>query len=105
MHDENAVRSEMSRPLFTVSNHHSSHCGPPPSVNGDEDGIYHGYFENRHGEQFVFEYRRESGEAVIRCGDAHWEETYPVTNGLAESLILSDEEIMWLRACWKAAAS
>lgn len=105
MHDENPVPREMSRPLFTVSNRHSSHCGPPPSVNGDEDGVYHGYFENSHGEQLVFEYRRESGEAAIRCGDAHWEETHPVTNGLADSLILSDEEIMWLRACWKAASS
>jgi len=42
------------------------------------------------------------GEAVVRCGDVGWEELYPVTDGIAESLILSEEEIMWLRACWKA---
>ena len=91
MHDENTVPGERSRPLFPVAIHHSSHCGPPPSVNGDEDGVYHGYFENRHGEQFVFKYRRDNGEAEIRCGDAGREPSHPVENGVAKSLILSDK--------------
>ena len=74
---------QSKRPLFTVSNHHAPHCGAPPAVNGDEGGVYHGYFENSHGEQFVFLYRWNTGEAVVRCGDAGWEKLYPVTEGIA----------------------
>ncbi len=99
---ESFPASQNERPLFAVSNHHAPHCGTPPAVTGDEPGVYHGYFENSHGEQFVFLYRQDTGEAVVRCGDAGWEEPYPVTDGIVQSLILSEEESMWLRACWKA---
>jgi hypothetical protein len=47
-------------PLFAVTNHHTPSSGRPPSVSADEPGAYHGYFENRHGEQFVFVYRHET---------------------------------------------
>ena len=100
---DSSPASQNQRPLFTVSNHHVPHSGAPPAVNGDEPGVCHGYFENSHGEQFVFLYRWDTGEAVVRCGDAGWKEVYPVTDGIAESLTLSEEEeIAWLRACWKA---
>ena len=101
MSDDSSPAGQDERPLFTVSNHHTPHCGAPPAVNGDEPGVYHGYFENSYGEQFVFLYRWDTGEAVVRCGDA-CTEVYPVTDGIAESLILSKEEIVWLRACWEA---
>ena len=98
---ESFPASQDERPLFTVSNHHAPHCGASPAVIGDEPGVYHGYFENSH-EQLVFLYRRDTGEAVVRCGDAGWKELHPVTDGIADSLILSEEESTWLRACWKA---
>ena len=89
-------------PFFAVTNHHTPSSGRPPSVSADEPGAYHGYFENRHGEQFVFVYRHETREAVLWCGDAGWG-SYAVVDGRVESLILSSEESTWLRACWEAA--
>ncbi len=64
---ESFPASQDERPLFTVSNHHAPHCGAPPAVTGDEPGVYHGYFENSHGEQFVFLYRRNTGERCYWC--------------------------------------
>jgi hypothetical protein len=55
-------------PIFKVSNHHTPICGRPPSVDGDEPGTYHGYFENRHGEKSLFVYDRAKGEGPSIAG-------------------------------------
>ncbi len=89
-------------PLFTVSNHHVPGCGQPPVLDGDAPGMYHSYFENRHGEQAIFVYNRDTKEAVLWCGDAGWQQPYPVVNGRVEGLIFGDDELTWLRACWQA---
>ncbi|MBI4601926.1 MAG: hypothetical protein HY721_08185 [Planctomycetes bacterium] len=94
-----------SRALFTVSNHHTPHCGKPPAVEGDDPTTYHGYFENEHGEQALFLYTRESGEAWLWLGDAGWEKPSRVVEGRPEGLTLSPSEQTWLGACWRAAAS
>ena len=44
----------MSEPLLTIRNHHSPTCGDPPIVNEEDRDTYIGYFENQHGEQWVF---------------------------------------------------
>jgi hypothetical protein len=90
-----------NQPLFTVSNHHTEHCGQPPSLDGDEPNTYHGYFENRYGEQSIFVYKRDTGAAVVICGDAGWS-AYPVRNGHPEGLVLAPEERIWLQACLRA---
>ena len=41
-------------PLFSIENNHSEQCGTPPSINNDDRSIYVGYFQNEHGEQWVF---------------------------------------------------
>jgi hypothetical protein len=89
------------RPLFTVANHHFPGTGQPPKVDGDEPNTYHGYFENRYGEQSLFIYRAATGEAVLYCGDADWK-AYPVINGEPQGLVLAPEEKIWLRACVQA---
>ncbi len=89
------------KPLFTVSNHHTPQCGQPPALSGDEPNTYNSYFENSWGEQSIFVYNRETGQAVLWCGDAGWQ-TFPVVNGLVEGLILSSEEQIWLQACLDA---
>jgi hypothetical protein len=89
-------------PLFAVSNHHTAQAGRAPAIDGDRPGDYHGYFENRHGEQFVFVYRSDMGEGTLWGGDIGWE-PHPVVDGKVESLILSREERSWLQACWDAA--
>ena len=90
--------------MFAVSNHHTAQAGNPPAIDGDQAGSYHGYFENRHGEQLVLVYRRDTGEGTLWGGDMGWE-PHPVVDGKVESLILSREEKSWLQACWDAATS
>ena len=89
-------------PLFTVSNHHTAACGEPPVVDGDAAGTYVGYFTNEYGEQAIYSYDDETGEATIRMGDAGWHDAYRVEDGQAEGLVLTKTEAMWLRACWLA---
>ena len=96
--------SEKRSILFTVSNHHTVQCGQPPNVDGDEPNTYHGYFENRYGEQSIFVYSRDASEAVVFCGDADWK-AYPVRNGLPKGLVLSPEERIWLQACLQASGA
>jgi len=93
-------RSEAA--LFSVSNHHTEQCGKPPAIDGDDLDAYHGYFENRHGEQWVFIYQRDTGEGTLYGGDVGWE-ARPVVGGKVDGLILASEEKTWLQACWQAA--
>ena len=44
--------------LYSVSNHHRQDAGHSPTIDGDAPERYHGYFENRHGEQSLFVYDR-----------------------------------------------
>ena len=51
--------------VFVAHNNHDERCGPPPRLrNTDNLDLYCGYFENRHGEQFVFSFDRGSGQAI-----------------------------------------
>ncbi|MBI3466450.1 MAG: hypothetical protein HY000_25840 [Planctomycetes bacterium] len=88
-------------PLFAVSNHHALGANQPPSIDGDEPSTYHSYFENMHGDQSLFVYRRDTGEALVYSGDADWA-AYPVVNGRAQGLVLSPDEQIWLQACLRA---
>jgi hypothetical protein len=94
--------TNLPAPLFTVSNHHTAQAGRPPAINGDESGAYHGYFENRYGEQFIFVYRKDTSEGTLWGGDVGWK-PHRVVDAKVESLILSREEKAWLQACWEAA--
>ena len=89
-------------PIFTVSNHHTTACGEPPAVDGDAAGTYFGYFANEYGEQAIYSYDYETGEATIRMGVAGWHDAHRVKDGQAEGLLLTKTEAMWLRACWLA---
>ena len=92
----------MEKRLFSVSNHHTAPCSEPAVVDGDMPGVYHGYFENQHGEQAIFTYDPATGEAVVRMGDAGWENAFPVVDGRVDGLVLGEAESLWLRACWAA---
>jgi len=89
--------------LFRVSNRQSADSGEPPCIDGDTPGRYYGYFQNAFGEQLVFEYDRESKTARVWHGDAGWERSFLVIDGKAPALVLSEDEQLWLRACWVAA--
>ncbi len=92
----------MSDPLLTIRNHHSAACGDPPIVNEDGRNTYIGYFENQHGEQWIFSCDRRTGEAELRGGDTGWNKPWPVVGGNVDGLNLNREEKLWLEACLAA---
>ena len=93
----------MSDPLLKIANHHTASCGDPPIIDGNAENCYVGYFENPHGEQWVFTLDRVTGKAALQGGDVGWNTKFDVTNGSVADLILGHEEQLWLQACWSAA--
>lgn len=95
----------MSNPFFAMHNRHVASCGVPPVYSNDGSDKYYSYFENCHGEQWVFVYDRENRTGEVRGGDAGWENAYIVQDGQVAGLSLNTEEKTWLLACWKAATA
>lgn len=102
-----------SQPIWTIYNQHAPSCGTPPTIDS-QTGDYHGYFQNEHGEQWLFVYDRSAGTATLYGGDIGWED--PVTMEKPQSLepadvmqrtnlVLSPPEFAWLAACWRAATA
>ena len=89
----------MSQPLREIPNHHAATCGDPPVVNGDEPHLYIGYFENEHGEQWIFTRDRKTGIASLRGGDIGWNTPVSVIDGITEMLTLNPCEAQWLESC------
>jgi hypothetical protein len=70
---------------------------------GRNPGKCLGYFANEHGEQAIYTYDFDTGEATLTMGDTGWQVTHPVVNGKAGGgLLLTEAELAWLRACWMA---
>lgn len=88
--------------IVQIFNRHTQHCGTPPHISNADEKLYVGYFENRHGEQFIFTFNRETKEGRLRAGDLEWPNEYAVIDGKIE-MILSEEEQEWLTRCWKTA--
>ena len=96
----------MSEPLLSIRNYHAPACGDPPIVNSDDPNVYIGYFENEHGEQWIFTCDRTTRRVELCGGDAGWTKTYAVTHDGVEAhldVILSQTEQLWFAACMKAA--
>ena len=93
----------MSQPFFAMRNIHGSDSGEPPVFRNESSAKYHGYFENFHGEQWVFTYDRETKAAELFGGDAGWQHVFAVSDGQADGVLLGREELQWLQACWRAA--
>jgi len=86
--------------LFMVGNHYFKTCGQLPGGTTDgDDGNYHSYFENEHGEQWLFTYNRREDRVYIQGGDLGWE-----SFGLQHIRfkVLNTEEKLWLDACLRA---
>jgi hypothetical protein len=87
--------------LLEIDNVHVTDCGPPPSL--DASGKYIGYFENRHGEQWVFVGDRKSGKAVLRGGDAGWDTEHKISlESPCPNTILNEPEKLWIITCFTA---
>src|SRR5262245_39122847 len=87
--------------LLEIDNNHVTSCGDPPSL--DATDKYVGYFENPHGEQWVFIGDGETGKAMIRGGDVGWETQYNVSlTDPCPNTILNDPEKVWIITCFMA---
>ena len=59
--------------VFAAYNNHTEHCGLPPRLHTtDNRRLYYGYFENRHGEQFIFIFDPATKTGTITGGDLDW---------------------------------
>lgn len=97
----------MSEPLLKIPNHHAATCGDPPIINGEESNFYIGYFENEHGEQWIFTRDRKTGIATLRGGHIGWNtaiDAINVTNGPSTEWVLNQLEFTWLQACIAASS-
>jgi hypothetical protein len=60
--------------VLTIPNHHPVEgCGEPPEI--PTDNAYLSYFENRHGEQWLFWVDQDTRRAFVTGGDVGWEVT------------------------------
>jgi hypothetical protein len=91
--------------VFHADNAHIDECGLPPSLAADLDNVVSSYFENHHGEQMVFQYRRDptgwGNVAHLFHGDTGWDESHQINidGNTTGDLILNSEEKTWLTAC------
>jgi hypothetical protein len=89
--------------LLVVGNHHR--C-PPPQIDR-RPGRYLGCFANRYGEQLMFVHDAGQATASVYAGDVDWQ-SHRVSdaNGrpVVADLVLNDEELAFVRACWLATA-
>jgi hypothetical protein len=80
--------------VFAAHNNHDPRRGRPPRVrNTDNPGLYHGYFENRYGEQFVFTFDRATRTGMISGGDLGWDDPKPFTLGLLDEVLRSTRKV------------
>lgn len=92
----------MSEPIIKIRNHHTPQCGDPPIIDSEAENLYVGYYENSHGEQWLYTFDRNTGIAVLRGGDVGWNNSFEVSDGHVKDLILGIDEQLWLQACWQA---
>ena len=69
-------------------------CGRPPRVcNSDNPGLYHGYFENHYGEQFVFTFDRATGTGTVSGGDLGWGDPKAFTLSLLDEALRNPQDL------------
>src|SRR5438309_10136581 len=78
--------------VFAAYNANHERCGAPPRLrNTDNPGLYHGYFENRYGEQFVFTFDRATGTGTVSGGDLGWGDAKAFTRDLLDEALRSTQ--------------
>ena len=80
--------------VFAAHNNHNERCGHPPGLrNTDNLRLYYGYFESRHGEQFVFTFDRATGAGTVSGGDLGWGDPKAFTLGLLDEALRSTQDL------------
>jgi hypothetical protein len=117
----------METDSFSVANHHVPSCGKMPlwAIHRPENS-YFGYFENRHGEQWMFLATKD--QMRLAGGDTGWDQLYEETapdwkalsnatvqpgavvllgkikSDVFKEIIFDLPEAIWLSACVRSAA-
>ncbi len=94
----------MTQMVMAARSNHVGDSVPPVDTAALPRSVYKGYFENEHGEQAIFTYKRGDDHAMVYLGDNDWLPVR-VVDGVAEGLILDPAEVAWLVACWNAATA
>jgi len=99
--------NSQKKPFLVIYNVHVANRGDPPSYEVNLDSNYYlSYFENYCEEQWIFVYDFETETGTLRGGDPGWERAYTIVDGHApNNLTLSQDEQLWLFACWTAATT
>lgn len=80
--------------VFSAYNRHTESCGAPPEIrNTDAPGLYHGYYENRHGEQFVLTFDPRTKSGMISGGDLSWNRPFSFTLSEVEAALWVTQEL------------
>ena len=83
--------------IFEAVNHHGSSCGEPPQITTGGSGRYCGYYENEHGEQFIFVYERQTKQATLWVGDNGWDHPVAITDPEKPEVVLGKGEWLFLK--------
>ena len=80
--------------VFVAHNHHDARCGRPPRLRGaDNPKLYHGYFVNIYGEQFVFTFDPATQSGVVLGGDLGWDNPRAFDLTLLNEALLSTQSL------------
>ncbi|HEV3121298.1 MAG TPA: hypothetical protein VGY53_05325 [Isosphaeraceae bacterium] len=80
--------------VFAAHNTHHKSCGIPPRLrNTDNPELYYGYYENCHGEQFVFTFDQATLSGTISGGDIDWGHSKSFTLELVEEALRSTQSL------------
>lgn len=94
--------AQQDTPILSIFNRHSDVVRVWNHPH--QDSRYLTYYENRFGEQWVFEYDFDKEEGFLWGGDMGWVEER-VEEGKCPGTALDEMEAMWLFTCWSTAVS
>lgn len=86
--DQENTDKYTSREIFVAYNNHCDDCSVPPKFTTKDrkpGEHYYGYYENCHGEQFIFVYSFITEQGIVYGGDCGWKEPMKV-----EEFLLAD---------------
>ena len=83
--------------ILTIKNRHIPGCGVPPTLE-QTPSVWLSYFENEHGEQWLFRYDRSTQAWQVWGGDLGWNCLLD-TSGRLSDVVLGFAEQLWLQSC------
>lgn len=98
-------RKTRRKTLMRIENYHGQES-PACLLEKPGPSEMRSYFENEHGEQWVFCINRDTGDGYLHGGDIGWDDPIPFKKFVpTRGIMMSDSEKLWLHACVKAAVA